>query len=120
MIKLVIISFAVLSTLASTCNSDSKKQEEELSCLDKLKAQILALPPQMPSAVIWEYTYNGATVYLVPAPCCDQFNPVYSTTCEVICHPDGGITGKGDGQCNDFHAIATGKKLAWKDSRAAK
>jgi len=120
MIKLGIVVFAVISSLASTCNKEKSDGTESKSCLESLKAQLLEQPPQLPASAIWEYTYNGAIVYLVPAPCCDQFNPLYNLECEVICHPDGGITGKGDGKCNDFRRMATGKKLVWKDSRSVK
>ncbi|MBL4752878.1 MAG: hypothetical protein JKY52_04645 [Flavobacteriales bacterium] len=120
MIKLSIVVFAVITALASTCNQDKSDSVKSDSCLETLKAQLLEQSPQLPASSIWEYTYKGSIVYLVPAPCCDNFNPVYNLKCEVICHPHGGITGKGDGKCNDFRSAATGKKLVWKDSRSVK
>ena len=61
-----------------------------------------------------EYRYNGNKVYLVTAPCCDQFNTVYDEQCNAICAPSGGITGNGDGKCPDFSVTATHVKLVWK------
>jgi hypothetical protein len=119
MIKFVVISFAVLTSLGSGCNKGGKEGSASKSCIDSLKEQILNLAPRIPAATIWQYTYNDSVVYLVPAPCCDQFNPLYNLECKVVCHPDGGITGKGDGKCNDFYRTANDKLLIWTDSRTA-
>jgi hypothetical protein len=35
----------------------------------------------------------------------------------LICQPDGGITGKGDGKCPDFDKNKTNEKLVWQDPR---
>jgi hypothetical protein len=70
-------------------------------------------PPQS----IWQYEYNGQTVYYVPPQCCDQFSKLYDASGEVICAPDGGITGQGDGTCPDFIQKRKNEKLIWEDSR---
>jgi len=118
--KSTVLSFAVLTALASTCNKKESEKVETKDCLQKLKAQLIGQPPQNPPGAIWQYNYQGVIVYLVPAPCCDKFNPLYNLDCEVICYPEGGITGKGDGKCNDFHNGASDKKLVWKDTRSIK
>jgi len=120
MIKSAIISVVVVASLTATCSKEKAVEENSKSCFETLKEQLQNAPPQTPPGAIWEYSYNDSIVYLVPAPCCDQFNPIYNLECKVICHPDGGITGKGDGQCNDFHRKATGKKLLWADKRSVK
>lgn len=66
-----------------------------------------------PAASVTRYTYNGQTVWMLPAPCCDQFNTVYDTSCKVVCAPSGGITGKGDGKCPDFFGKATDQVVVW-------
>ncbi len=48
------------------------------------------------------YLYEGDTVYLFEPPCCDRFSELYDRNGKLICHPAGGITGKGDGKCPDF------------------
>jgi hypothetical protein len=70
-------------------------------------------PPQS----IWQYEYNGQTVYYVPPQCCDQFSTLYAASGEVICAPDGGFTGHGDGKCSDFFQERKNEKLIWEDSR---
>jgi hypothetical protein len=57
-------------------------------------------PKKVP--VITRYTYNGSYVYYFLMPCCDQQNTLYDKKGRVLCVPDGGITGKGDGRCPDF------------------
>ena len=42
---------------------------------------------------------------------------VYDSKGIVICHPDGGISGKGDMKCPDFFEKRTNEKLIWKDAR---
>ena len=70
-------------------------------------------PPQS----IWQYEYKGQTVYFVPAQCCDQFSTLYAANGEVICAPDGGFTGHGDGKCPDFYQERKDEKLIWTDAR---
>ena len=63
---------------------------------------------------IRRYVYNGARVYLVTAPCCDQFNPVYDSACKFLFAPSGGITGRGDDKQPDFFTRAKEDSLIWK------
>jgi hypothetical protein len=73
-----------------------------------------------PSTAPWqvdEYLYNGKKVFLFTAQCCDQFNTLYDISCNVICAPTGGFTGRGDGRCPDFGSTAKFVKLIWKDPR---
>lgn len=74
-------------------------------------------PAQNPPAQVWEYQYQGQTVYYLPPICCDQFGELYDQHCNLICYPDGGITGRGDGKCEDFFATRQNGKLIWEDKR---
>ena len=66
---------------------------------------------------IMRYQYGGQTVYYESAPCCDQQSTVYDTKGAVVCHPEGGITGKGDDQCANFTKRRTNELLVWQDPR---
>jgi len=81
--------------------------------IEKFKTEPVGNPPQS----IWRYEYNGQVVYYVPAQCCDMFSTLYDADGNVICAPNGGITGAGDGRCKDFAAQRTGEQLIWEDSR---
>ena len=85
-----------------------------------LKARIKAVLDERkrnPIIRILRYSYGGQTVYYVSAPCCDQYSDVLDTKGKLVCHPDGGITGKGDGKCPDFEKNKTNEKLVWQDPR---
>ncbi|MDO8564137.1 MAG: hypothetical protein Q7R87_03960 [Nanoarchaeota archaeon] len=49
--------------------------------------------------MIKKCTYDGKTVYYKITNCCDNYNSIYNVWGKLICSPDGGITGKGDGRC---------------------
>jgi hypothetical protein len=42
---------------------------------------------------------------------------LYDAGGDMICAPDGGLTGKGDGKCPDFLSIRKNEALVWKDTR---
>ena len=58
-----------------------------------------AAPPDAKPEGISKYLLDGRPLYLIPSPCCDQFNYLYTPEGRAICAPAGGITGRGDGRC---------------------
>ena len=68
---------------------------------------------ERPQRVV-EYTYKGKKVYYVVMHCCDFYNEVYDSNCNLIGAPDGGFTGRGDGKLPDFFKEAKDEKLIWK------
>ena len=44
-------------------------------------------------------TPEGRPAYLLTAPCCDLFNPLYDHKGRKLCAPNGGFAGHGDGRC---------------------
>lgn len=63
---------------------------------------------------VTRYDYHRKTVYYMVAPCCDKFNIVFDSACNILGYPDGGYTGRGDGKMPNFHEEATEKKIVWK------
>jgi hypothetical protein len=47
------------------------------------------------------------------SPCCDKYNIVYDSACNILGYPDGGYTGKGDGKMTDFKNEAGEGKVVW-------
>ncbi|MBA4217113.1 MAG: hypothetical protein IIA03_09610 [Proteobacteria bacterium] len=45
---------------------------------------------------------DGRPAYLLTAPCCDHFNPLYDADGRYVCAPTGGFPGNGDGGCPDW------------------
>jgi len=79
----------------------------------KYKNEPVGNPPQS----IWQYEYKGEIVYYVPPQCCDEYSTLYNENGEVICAPDGGLSGQGDGMCPDFFKDRKNEKLIWQDDR---
>jgi hypothetical protein len=79
----------------------------------KFESEPVANPPHQ----IVQFRYRSQRVYYVPPVCCDQMSTLYDSTGAKICSPDGGMTGKGDGQCTDFFTAREEQKVIWKDSR---
>ncbi len=84
------------------------------SLISQLEAQPVANPP----AFIAQYEFQGATVYYVPPHCCDVWSTLYRADGSVACHPDGGITGTGDGACPTFLNDRKNEQIVWRDPRA--
>lgn len=78
---------------------------------------ILAVRKRNPIIRIVRYQFEGEMVYYESAPCCDQQSTVYDAKGKVLCHPEGGLTGKGDGACGSFDKRKTNELLVWQDPR---
>jgi hypothetical protein len=79
--------------------------------------ELEAQPPSNPPAFVASYDYGGQVVYYVPPRCCDIFGDLYNAAGQIICHPDGGLAGHGDGRCPDFATQRTNEKIIWRDLR---
>lgn len=88
------------------------------SWLGELVRRLGTEPVTNPPASVLQYEYQGRTVYFVPPRCCDIFADLYDADGEIIAHPEGGITGQGDGRAPDFLAERRDERLVWRDGRA--
>ncbi|MFZ1390029.1 MAG: hypothetical protein WAS23_00425 [Dokdonella sp.] len=86
--------------------------------VDTLIATFQAAPVANPPRRIVHYRYRDQRVYYVPATCCDRPSVLYDANGGVLCAPDGGMTGRGDGRCADFHDQRSEESLIWSDPRA--
>ena len=109
---LIIVVFVILMAGCSqTTQTGNPTWVDQL--IEKYKSDPVGNPPQS----IWRYEYNGQVVYYIPAQCCDMYSTLYDAGGNVMCAPDGGFTGKGDGKCADFFAERTNEQLVWQDAR---
>jgi hypothetical protein len=69
---------------------------------------------------VWQFEYQGKTVYYFLAPCCDQFNRLYSADGKYLCAPNGGFLGVGDQRCPDAIPKRNQRKRVWRDPRLDK
>ncbi len=114
--KNILLVFAVSFLLSPSCNKNQTNGETPLCIMQKV-AQMQAEPKSNPPGEVNEYLYKGKRVFLFNAPCCDQYTMLYDASCNYICAPSGGITGRGDGKCTDFDSTAKFVKQIWKDPR---
>lgn len=84
-----------------------------IDMINSLKKEGVRNPP----AKVFKYTYEGKTVYYIPPYCCDAFSNLLDDQCNLICHPDGGISGRGDGKCPDLSRKLLNKEIVWEDDR---
>lgn len=113
-----ISTLLILGLFIFTISCDEIIDEDgATSCIREKIEQIKREPVTNPPTEVYSYMYNGKTVYHFTSGCCDMYNYVYDVNCNLICAPDGGITGTGDGKCADFFTVATNKTLIWKDTR---
>ncbi len=116
---LILLVFPFLSS--SECGKKTNKMATETTmdsipvCVRKMIDERNKEIPPNPPVQVDEYLYNGKTVFLFTAPCCDFYNTLYDDSCKMICSPTGGITGKGDGKCADFSKTAKHVNLIWKN-----
>lgn len=82
-----------------------------------LISQLGTEPVANPPAFVARYDYKGQDVYFVPQRCCDVMSVLYRSDGAVMCHPDGGFDGKGDGLCADFFADRHNERVIWRDSK---
>jgi uncharacterized protein DUF6970 len=115
-----IVIYGLILTMMGFCRKEGKNcgcLPGIPSCVQARIDEIKKEPKWNPPAEVNEYLYNGKTVYLFTADCCDQFITLVDANCNTICAPSGGITGGGDGRCPDFYEKAQHVRLVWKDSR---
>jgi uncharacterized protein DUF6970 len=112
----VLLSF----TMLAACGSNPAVPDSTASTSSWVAALIRQLegePVANPPAYIARYDYKNQDVYFVPQRCCDVMSVVYKPDGTALCHPDGGLTGKGDGLCADFFAERRNERIIWRDTR---
>ncbi|MEQ1855505.1 MAG: hypothetical protein ABL963_03490 [Longimicrobiales bacterium] len=75
-----------------------------------------AEPVANPPAFIARREYAAGVYYFLPSRCCDVFSDLYDSEGALVCHPDGGITGNGSGDCPDLGAVIR-EEIVWRDTR---
>ena len=111
-------NFLLISFITFNLSCDEIVDDDgATSCIREKIAQFKREKVSNPPRYVYSYQYKGKTVYYITSDCCNQYNILYDVNCNVICSPDGGISGKGDGKCSDFFDTATNPILIWKDPR---
>lgn len=107
---------AVMLLLGRQCGEEQFSERMPDCIREKIDA-LAKEPVRNPPAKVYRYRYSGQTVYYIPAWCCDFPSELYDSNCTLICSPDGGFSGRGDGRCTDFADTKTHEVLIWEDDR---
>ena len=118
--KRAVLVLAVPLLLSGTaCGGDSPVAPQPLpTWLTILIGRLEAIPPANPPALIARYEYRGQTVYFLPERCCDVPSTLYRADGTILCHPSGGLSGTGDGNCADFFTERRDEVIVWRDQRS--
>ena len=108
---LVIVSAALVACGASGSGSDPRPLPAPVA---NLIHELQTHPPANAPAYVASYRYRDQIVYYVPPRCCDIFSDLYDASGQLMCHPDGGLAGHGDGRCDDFLGQRTRDTILWR------
>lgn len=111
-----IVRFSLLLILSLNACQKPDLAVDVPNCIENKIKSIQNNPVSNPPKEVWLWEYNGVKYYYFTAACCDQFSELYDADCNLLCAPDGGFTGAGDGNCVPGIQSAT-KTLIWKDPR---
>lgn len=109
----IILTFLLL---AASCEKIELPEGTPAFVKNKI-LEIKSAPVRNPPSRVYEWEYNGVKYYYITAYCCDTWSDLYDANGTLVCHPDGGITGTGDGKCPDFTTGTLTKKIIWEDQR---
>ncbi len=114
----LVIAVYCLASPKRTSNPVLTSTSNNSAWLQNLIKQEESNPTANPPASLSKCTYRNQSVYYLPPRCCDIPGIVYNDKGDVICSPDGGFTGRGDGKCTDFFDTRKDCVVVWKDTRS--
>lgn len=109
-IALLLLPLLMISCCRVDLPSDTPKCIEDKIC--ELKKAATTNPP----AQVLKYVIANESYYYFSAACCDQFSQLFDANCNLICAPDGGLTGTGDGNCPFDIFTASNVTNIWEDN----
>ena len=112
-----IVLIIICGGLSCDKNIKPNANNEIPLCINTLIEKIKAEKVRNPPAIIYQTYYKNQEVFYIPAYCCDVYSELLDQNCNLICHPDGGIIGNGDGRCSDFFNSKQTWKIIWQDER---
>ncbi|MEO8415113.1 MAG: hypothetical protein ABI472_15705 [Ginsengibacter sp.] len=112
--KPISIASCIVLLFSCTATGNLKDSGEMPECLAAKIKTMTADPHEGSPLYLSRYTYKQHTVYYMASPCCDRYNVVYDSACNILGYPDGGFTGKGDGKMKDFNKEGSEGKVIWK------
>lgn len=117
MLLLLSCIFIYFYYISKNKNNRNYNSIENNAWINNLIEKEINSPIANPPASLTRCNYKNKIVYYLPPRCCDIPSKLYNEKGDVICSPDGGFIGKGDGRCNDFFKKRTNCEIIWQDTR---
>jgi len=117
LVAILILATAVCSACTANEPPDGGIPGENPQWLNQVIQQLNNEPVANPPASVTQYDYEGQIVYYVPPQYADIWSTLYGPVGDIIGHPDGGISGNGDGRAKDFLQERKNGILIWADER---
>jgi hypothetical protein len=92
-------------------------ESAEPAWINSLVAELNSKPVLDSPESISQYLYKGKIVYYFAPACCGKMSNLYDEQKNIICKPDGGDDGRGDGKCPGFTAERKHGKIIWEENR---
>lgn len=105
-----------LALSAAGCGPAGTGEREPEWLQSRIREMRAEADPSVP-AYVARAEYRGATVYYTSPTTPDGLGCLYDTTGTLLCHPDGGMDGRGDEACPDFFATRTNVREIWRARR---
>jgi hypothetical protein len=105
----------LLSLTFISCE-DLNLKKDVPNCIERKIRQFKKDAVDNPPKQVWEWKVNGTTYYYITGHGADCLHYLYDDNCKVVCAPDGGTFGTGDGKCPKFYPPMV-KTLIWEDER---
>jgi hypothetical protein len=110
----VLFTPIVIALFAAGCDGESRIDRDAPNWL---RAEIRRLrseaAPNVP-VVVTRSQYRGETVYYTSPGVPDGPGVLFDAEGKVLCSPDGGLDGRGDGRCADFFATRVNETILWR------
>jgi hypothetical protein len=107
----------VIALCAASCEGESQTSVDVPSWLQAEIARLDAeAAPNVP-VVVTRSQYRGETVFYASPSLPDGLGVLFDAEGNVLCHPDGGLDGRGDGKCTDFFAARVNETVLWRAAR---
>ena len=110
-----LLLFASLLLVFASCEK-LDLPEDVPNCIENKIKDIQSDKVWNPPAQVWKWEVDQTVYYYITSDCCDQYNLLYDTDCVIVCAPDGGFAGTGDGNCPSFEGEVV-QTLIWEDDR---
>ncbi|MCF8259493.1 MAG: hypothetical protein K9J12_01850 [Melioribacteraceae bacterium] len=115
--KAAVYIFVIATVLIAGCREKNPVESNYPEWIDDVIASIEEKPVARPPAIITIYEYNGQTVFYIGKYGSSNRSTLFNYEGQVICYPDGGWNGLGDGRCDDFFVTRSNPKIIWEDPR---